>query len=380
MYYKQITQRRYILSNKPKRKRKKHPVHEAVTPVSPALLGAPVPANVPNAQDLPNMPDNPMVTRLKANPVVDVVITNTEPEALVFVTPILRKMVNEYKSVITVHVTTPANPTYIDLIERLDTVQKVMVHQQIDQKVIEKLEKKSNNVIMFNYLAALQQTLARGLHASQGIAALTQIVLNPIDALNLEVALSKPAKAAAKTIYGKDYVLLCPEFIAAIDPNYCTQRIWNRNKWLEVASWLAEDCGKDVIILSFENGMEPVLPQGVYDKIVSVVSCDVEEVAAIISNASLVMGIDAGFVQIARALNKSILHIHSGGPVSWSASIYPHEDVRDGTTRVLAAIDINVITVEDVKQAYAELIGEKCVADISAHETLSDEVQPIDGC
>jgi hypothetical protein len=300
-----------------------------------------------------------IVARLQRIPNVDVIVTNTEPEALLFITPILKKMKKEYGSKIHIHVTTPANPSFLDLIDGLQSIEEIHIHPKLDQKDIEKLEKKNGNVIMFNFLAALQQTVNRGLSAAQGMAALTQIVLNQIESLETEVALSVAAKKAALTIYGEGYIAVCPEFIAAIDHNYCIPRMWDRNKWLEVTTYLQETYGRDVVVLSFANGREPVLPQGVYDDIISVVSDNAEEVAAILSNADLVLGIDAAFVQIAKALGKPIVHIHSGGPISWSSSLYPMGDPRDGSTRILAAIDVNVITVDDVKKCVAELIKPK---------------------
>lgn len=343
------------MSNKPRRKKKTKVVPIERTIPEAAL--APPEAN----------PDPVIVQRLKRLPDVDVVVTNTEPEALLFITPILRKMKEEYGSRSTLHVTKPSNPSFLSLVEGLDTVHGITVHNKIDENTISSIEKKSGNVIMFNFLAALQQTLVRGFHAPQGIAALTQIVLNQIECLNLEVSLDQAAADAAKTVYGEDYYVIAPEFIAAIDPQYTAQRIWDRNKWLEIIEYINEKTGEDVIVLSFKNGFDALLPEGRYDGAISIMADTAEEAAAIIVNAKMVLGIDAGFVQIARAFSKPIIHIHSGGPVSWSGSIYPPGDPRNGTTRIVAAIDINVIEANDVKGAFDELLEE-----LAAHENVEE--------
>jgi len=299
---------------------------------------------------------------------VDIIITNTEPEALIFITPTLRKLKTDFDSKIVLHCTAPQNPSFLDLIRGLDTVKDIQVHQEINDDLVKKLEKNGSVVLMLNFLAAMKEGMPKGLHCPQALGAMVQIVLNQFECLEFEVSLPESAKKAASVVYGEDYFLICPEFMAGIDTQYTAQRCWDRNKWLEVIDVMNEKYDKEIIVLSFENGIEPILPPGIYDSCTSIVSKHTDEVTAIISNASIVLGVDAGFVQIARALNKSIIELHSGGPVSWSAAIYPMDE-RNGSTRVLATIDINNLSIEDVLNAVEELESGESVIEDNEQET-----------
>ena len=301
-----------------------------------------------------------MKQRLSNSKNYAVIITNNNPDQLIYTGPIFRHIYHQYGLKANVFTTYPLNHNWLSLLRGLPYVEDVQMSPTIEKGHFEKLEKEFDTVTMLNFGAAVGQGIPRGMNPTIAMAALIQIVLPGETLLSFDLPdeLLDEANAAAEKYLEErklekgEYTVFAP-FVAKNTPqDQVNAQAWQRERWIElIESWESGD-----VVIIGESHNDVILPDGIEDHVFSQNTDDFFELMGIMMHAKCVITIDNWYAVAARALKKPIVQIHAGMPISWSGAIYDHLSEHHGHTTIVASIIPTSIKTDNVIDAYHDLM------------------------
>jgi len=300
-----------------------------------------------------------MKERLKKANNYAVIITNNNPDQLIYTGPIMRHIYHQYGIKASVFTTHPLNHNWLSFIKGLPYVEDVKMSPTIEQDHFHKLEEEFDAVAMFNFGAAVGQGIPRGMNPTIAMAAMIQIVVPGETLLTYDLPeelLSESETAAdvylaERGIEKGDYVVFAPFFAANTPQEQMNAQNWSRERWLD----LVDQWGTTVIIIG-EPHNDVMVPDGITEDVFSVNTDDVFLQVGLMNSAKCVVCIDNWYAVVTRALKQPIVQIHTGMPISWSGATYDHLSQYHGRSTIVASIIPSSIEVSNVIDAYHDLM------------------------
>lgn len=317
---------------------------------------------------------------LKKSKTVAIIVTNTEPEAAIFCTPIFRMIKHDFKiETLDLFVTKPIHSSFLEIISN-DNIDAVEILEKIDDAAVEEFSKRYDMTLMLNYGVAIEQGMNRGLNASTALGAVTQLIPSGPESMNFDVEITEDSVDEAVEMLGgfDNYIVVAPGFSVKLHPNWTTGRIWHPAKWMALLDILSANNVKVVVIGT--NFYEQLLPDGIIDNVRCIYTNNVGALAEIIKRSKGVVTIDNGFSPMTMALGKKFVQIHSGGPISWSGGTYHNLSDHRDDSRVVASIDITSIEVDHVLEQISDLLlnGQKLESDVDSSEESWEKPKEFD--